>query len=160
MQNVAQNFVAGIILPTERTIKPGDILGGGNTNRTRAADRTPAPTVAPSLDEEDLSIPNAVLVQETVTNFRSRDMVYRLRATVGVSYDSDLAAAKQALRETADAIGGGAQTTRPAYYSPASAIPRSSSRCPSGLMTRGTRSSHAPTCWRRSGKGSGAPMSA
>ena len=104
MQNVAQNFVAGIILLTERTINPGDILEVG-TRVVRVLRIGLRATVARSLDEEDLIIPNAILVQETVTNFRSRDMVYRLRATVGVSYDSDLVTAKQALREAADAIG-------------------------------------------------------
>ncbi len=68
MQNVAQNFVAGVILLTERTIKPGDILEVEHrvVRVTRMGLRA---TVARSRDEEDLIIPNAVLVQSTVTNF-------------------------------------------------------------------------------------------
>lgn len=105
MQNVAQNFVAGIILLTERTIKPGDILEVEKrvVRVTRMGLRA---TVARTRDDEDLIIPNSILVQNTVTNFTLRDPIFRLRATVGVSYDSDLALVMRVLRETASAIEG------------------------------------------------------
>lgn len=103
MQNVAQNFVAGIILLTERTIKPGDVLEveGRIVRVTRMGLRA---TVARSRNEEDLIIPNSTLVQNTVTNFTLRDSDFRLRATVGVSYDSDVNLVMQVLREVADAF--------------------------------------------------------
>lgn len=105
MQNVAQNFVAGLILLTERTIKPGDILEVEHrvVRVTRMGLRA---TVARSRDEEDLIIPNSILVQNTVTNFPLRDPIFRLRATVGVSYDSDLAEVMRVLRESAVALPG------------------------------------------------------
>ncbi len=89
MQNVAQNFVAGIILLVERTIKPNDVLEveGRVVRVTRMGLRA---TVARSRDEEDLIIPNATLVQSTVTNYTLRDPTYRLRTSVGVSYESDM----------------------------------------------------------------------
>jgi small-conductance mechanosensitive channel len=103
MQNVAQNFVSGIILLTERTIKPGDVLEveGRIVRVTRMGMRA---TVARSRDEEDLIIPNSTLVQNTVTNFTLRDSDFRLRATVGVSYRSDIALVMQVLRDTAVAF--------------------------------------------------------
>lgn len=105
MQNIAQNFVAGILLLTERTIKPGDVLEVENrvVRVTRMGLRA---TVARSRDEEDLIIPNATLVQNTVTNFTLRDSIFRLRATVGVSYDSDMAVVKRVLHEAAAALPG------------------------------------------------------
>ncbi|MEP7065597.1 MAG: mechanosensitive ion channel domain-containing protein [Gemmatimonadota bacterium] len=105
MQNIAQNFVAGILLLTERTIKPGDVLEVENrvVRVTRMGLRA---TVARSRDEEDLIIPNATLVQNTVTNFTLRDPIFRLRATVGVSYDSDLVEVKRVLQEAAAALPG------------------------------------------------------
>ncbi len=105
MQNVAQNFVAGIILLTERTIKPGDVLEveGRVVRVTGMGLRA---TVARSRDEEDLIIPNSILVQSTVTNYTLRDAVFRLHATVGVSYDSDLALVRRVLTETAVSLSG------------------------------------------------------
>ncbi len=100
MQNVAQNFVSGIILLTERTIKPGDVLEVENrvVRVTRMGLRA---TVARTRDEEDLIIPNSALVQNTVTNYTLRDAVYRVRATVGVSYNSDLEVVADALYRAA-----------------------------------------------------------
>jgi len=100
MQNVAENFVSGVILMTERTIKPGDILNVDNTvvRVTRLGLRA---TVVRTRDEEDMIIPNSVLVRNTVTNYTLRDSIIRLRATVGVSYRSDLALVTRVLNEAA-----------------------------------------------------------
>ena len=97
MKNIAENFVGGIILLTERTIKPGDILEveGRVVRVTRMGLRA---TVARSRDDEDVIIPNAALVTNTVTNYTLRDPLYRLRTTVGVSYGSDIALVMQTLR--------------------------------------------------------------
>lgn len=102
VQNVGQNFVSGVILLTERTIKPGDVLEveGRVVRVTRLGMRA---TVARTRDEEDLIIPNATLVQNTITNFTLRDTVYRLRATVGVAYDSDVRRVFQVL----EGVGAG-----------------------------------------------------
>lgn len=89
MQNIAQNFVSGIILLAERTIKPGDVLEveGRRVRIVRLGIRS---TVARTLNEEDLIIPNGSLVQSTVMNHTLRDKDYRLRAPVGVTYSSDM----------------------------------------------------------------------
>ncbi len=105
MQNIAQNFVAGILLLTERTIKQGDVLEVEN-RVVRVSRMGLRATVTRSRDEEDLIIPNSTLVQSTVTNFTLRDPTFRLRATVGVSYDSDMAEVKRVLHETAAALPG------------------------------------------------------
>lgn len=103
MQDVAKNFVSGIILMTERTIKPGDVLEVEQmfVRVTRMGLRA---TVVRSRDESDLIIPNSVLIQNTVTNYTLRDSVYRLRAKVGVSYRSDITQVANVLRATADAF--------------------------------------------------------
>lgn len=103
MQNVAQNFVSGIILLTERTIKPGDVLSVDDrvVRVTRMGLRA---TVARSRDEEDLIIPNSSLVQNTITNFTLRDATYRLRVSVGVAYESDLQQVMRVLRQAASSF--------------------------------------------------------
>jgi potassium-dependent mechanosensitive channel len=112
MQNVAQNFVAGVILLGERTIKPGDVLEveGRTVRVSRMGMRA---TVARTLDEEDLIIPNATLVQNTVTNYTLRDAVYRLRTTVRVSFASDMAQVMTVLREATAGFPARAQEFEP-----------------------------------------------
>ncbi|UCG51040.1 MAG: mechanosensitive ion channel [Candidatus Latescibacterota bacterium] len=100
MQNIAQNFVSGIILLVERTIKPADILevDGRMVRVVRLGARA---TVVRTLDEEDLIVPNSTLVQSTVKNYTLRDALYRLRAPVGVVYGSDMAVVRQVLEDAA-----------------------------------------------------------
>jgi small-conductance mechanosensitive channel len=45
-----------------------------------------------------------MLVQNTVTNYTLRDPLYRLRATVGVAYDSDLALTMDVLKAAAEKV--------------------------------------------------------
>ncbi len=89
MQGVTQNFVAGVSLLLERTIKPDDILMvDGRVVRITALGVRAA--VARTRDEEDLIIPNSLLAQQIVTNYTLHDSLYRLRTTVGVAYESDV----------------------------------------------------------------------
>jgi potassium efflux system protein len=100
MQNIAENFVSGVILLVERAIKPGDVLEvEGRT--VRVVQLGIRSTVARTRDEEDLIIPNSTLVSSTVTNFTLRDTVFRVRAEVGVVYGSDMALVRQVLERTA-----------------------------------------------------------
>lgn len=100
MQNIAQNFVSGVILLIERTIKPGDVLlVEGRVVRVRKMGIRA--TIAQTLDNEEVIVPNSAMVQSTVTNYTLQDSIYRLRATVGVTYGSDMALVKRTLEETA-----------------------------------------------------------
>ncbi|NIP57585.1 MAG: mechanosensitive ion channel [Gemmatimonadetes bacterium] len=98
MQNITQNFVSGVILLVERAIKPGDVLEveGRVVSVQKMGLRT---TVARSRDEEEIIIPNSTLVQSTVKNYTLRDSLYRVRATVGVAYGSEMKRVMEVLRE-------------------------------------------------------------
>lgn len=100
LQNLAQNFVSGVLLLVEQSIKPGDILevDGRVVRVMQMRLRT---TVARTRDEEDLIIPNATLVQGTVKNHTLADTLYRLRVTVGVSYKSDMRLVRSTLERVA-----------------------------------------------------------
>lgn len=103
MQNIAENFVSGVILLVERAIKPGDVLEvEGRT--VRVVQLGIRSTVARTRDEEDLIIPNSTLVSSTVTNFTLRDTIFRVRADVGVVYRSDMALVREVLERTADGM--------------------------------------------------------
>lgn len=103
MQNIVQNFVSGVILLLERTIKPGDILEVEG-QVVRVVEMGIRATVARSRDEEELIIPNSTLVQGTVKNFTLHDRVFRLKAFVGVDYGSDLAKVMGVLLRAAEAL--------------------------------------------------------
>lgn len=100
MQNIAQNFVSGVILMVERSIKPGDILQIDNL-MVKVVSLGHRAIIARTLDEEDLIIPNSVLVQATVKNYTLRDQLYRIRVPVGVVYGSDMKVVRETLERCA-----------------------------------------------------------
>lgn len=103
MQTISQNFVAGVILLFERSIKPGDILEvEGQIMSVRELGIRA--TIARGLNEEDLIIPNSLLVQATVKNYTLRDALYRIDAPVGVAYGSDMREVRDVLETMVEGI--------------------------------------------------------
>jgi len=100
MKNIAENFVSGLILRLERSIKRGDILKVEDQVVT-VKDIGIRYTLALNRDNEDLLIPNSILVQSMVTNRTLRDQLFRLRAPVGVVYSSDMKLVRDTLEAAA-----------------------------------------------------------
>lgn len=112
MQNVAQNFVSGIILLVERRITPGDVLhfDGKFVLVEKLGVRT---TIVRTLNDEDVIVPNSELIQSTVTNHTLRDNLLRIRTRVGVAYESDLKLVRQTLLEAAASVPQRVQSKNP-----------------------------------------------
>lgn len=100
MQNVMQNFVSGIILLAERSIKPGDIIEVEG-NVVKVIDMRIRTTVVRTWKEEDLIMPNSIFSQSTVKNFTLNDDQFRLNVEVGVTYGSDMNKVMEVLENTA-----------------------------------------------------------
>lgn len=100
MQNIAQNFVSGVILLVEQSIKPRDILEveGEVVKVIKMGIRS---TVVRTRNEEELIVPNSILAQGMVKNFTLSDSSYLLKAEVGVTYDSDMKLVKKTLDNAA-----------------------------------------------------------
>lgn len=103
LQTLSENFVSGVILLVERSIKPGDILEVGGTviRVQRMGIRT---TLGRNRDDEEMIIPNSTLVTNVVTNYTLQDSITRLRATVGVAYESDMAQVREVLETMAKGL--------------------------------------------------------
>ena len=103
MQSIAQNFVAGVILLTERAIKPGDVLEVEG-KVVKVLDMGIRASIAQTTDGEDIIIPNATLIQTAVKNYTLRDSAYRIRVSVGVVYSSDMHSVKAILQEVVERV--------------------------------------------------------
>lgn len=115
MQTITQNFVSGVILLFERSIKPGDIVEvEGQIVRIRELGIRA--TIARGLNEQDLIIPNSLLVQNTVTNYTLRDALYRIDANVGVGYGSDMKRVREVLEAVAESIEWRSREHEPAVF--------------------------------------------
>lgn len=111
-QNVAQNFLSGLILLLERSIKPGDVLEveGAVVRVEKLGIRS---TVARTRDDEQLIMPNTVLAQGSVKNYTMEDALYRVRVPVGVTYDSDMARVREVLEGVVAAVEWGVDDRDP-----------------------------------------------
>ena len=113
MQNILQNFVSGVILLVERSIKPGDILEVDGTV-IKVIEMRMRTTVGKTLLEEDIIIPNSNLSQANVRNLTYKDEQYWIKATVGVTYDSDMKKVIDVLTKIAEQVPWRVQERDPA----------------------------------------------
>jgi len=112
LQNILQNFVSGIILLAERTIKETDVLDV--ESRTIQVEKVGVrATVARTRDDERIIIPNSILVSSIVANYTLLDSFYRVRTSVGVSYGSDMRKAREVLEKAAHRVENRAEAREP-----------------------------------------------
>jgi small-conductance mechanosensitive channel len=100
LQDIAKNFVSGLILLVERPIQVGDRINLGDVSGDVVEIRTRA-TIIRTNDDVHLIIPNSKFISETVTNRSYGQPRVRYRIPVGVAYGSDPRAVEEALLEAA-----------------------------------------------------------
>jgi small-conductance mechanosensitive channel len=89
LQKIVSNFVSGIILLAERSIKPGDVIEVGHTYGCVTSLGARYASVR-GRDGKEYLIPNETLITNQVTNWSYTTSLLRLDARFGVSYGSDL----------------------------------------------------------------------
>jgi small-conductance mechanosensitive channel len=90
LQNIAQNFVSGLILLLERPVKKGDFVEVGDIKGTVREIHARA-TVITTVDNVDVLVPNGQFITERVVNQTFANRRVRMRVEVGVAYGSDIA---------------------------------------------------------------------
>jgi small-conductance mechanosensitive channel len=100
LQNIASNFISGIIILIERPIKVGDIVKSGNFSG-RVMDIRVRSTVIRTRDDVSIIIPNSKLVSEEVINESYSGENIRYHVRVGVAYDADVDVVIRNLKECA-----------------------------------------------------------
>jgi small-conductance mechanosensitive channel len=101
LQNVAQNFVSGIIILLERPIKQGDIVVvGGVSGKVR--DIRVRSTVIETRDDVAIIVPNSQFIADQVINDSFSGHNIRRTLKVGVAYGSDVEKVTGILMEIAN----------------------------------------------------------
>ncbi|MBP0441005.1 mechanosensitive ion channel family protein [Tianweitania sediminis] len=88
LQKVVSNFISGIIILMDRSIKPGDTITVGETFGWIRELRARFVSVV-TRDGREYLIPNEDFITERVVNWSFTDELVRLDITFGVSYNSD-----------------------------------------------------------------------
>jgi small-conductance mechanosensitive channel len=100
LQAVSNNFMAGIILLIERSIKVGDRVEVGTLNGDVVHIGARATWVRTN-DNIDVIVPNSEFTQKPVTNWTAEDRQIRFSIPVGVSYASDPERVREILLDVA-----------------------------------------------------------
>jgi potassium-dependent mechanosensitive channel len=100
LQNIANNFVSGIVISLERPVKPGDYVRVGEFQGTveRVGARS---TEIVTRERSSILVPNSRLLESEVVNWSHRDPTCMVGVKVGVAYGSDLRLVRAALLEAA-----------------------------------------------------------
>lgn len=88
LQKVVSNFISGIIILLDRSIKPGDTISLGETFGWIRELRARFVSVV-TRDGREYLIPNEEFITNRVVNWSFSDQLVRLDVEFGVSYDSD-----------------------------------------------------------------------
>lgn len=105
LQNIANNFVSGLILLFERPIQVGDVVevGGiwGEVKKINVRS-----TLVQTYTNSSLIIPNSEFISATVTNWSHQDPNIRRDLMIGVAYGSDTQLVRKLLIQAANLVPG------------------------------------------------------
>ena len=112
LQNIANNFVSGILMALERPVKPGDFVSLGSLAGVveRIGGRS---TVIRTLDRVSIIVPNSKMLETELVNWSHGDPLVRLHVPVGVAYGSSIEMVRAALLDAARVHPGVLADPRP-----------------------------------------------
>ncbi|MDG5500103.1 mechanosensitive ion channel domain-containing protein [Marinobacter sp. BGYM27] len=103
LQNIVNNFVSGIIILFDRTLKVGDFMELASGLRGEVQAIHIRSTIIRTPDNIEIIIPNSELVNGQVTNWTFSDANCRLRIPFGVAYGSDKELVRKSVLEVVTA---------------------------------------------------------
>lgn len=104
LQSIFSNFISGIIILFEKSVKVGDFieLQSGVTGLVREINIRA--TLVTTNDNVDILVPNEEFIKAQVINWTLRDFKRRMHISFGVAYGSDKELVHKAGLEAADAV--------------------------------------------------------
>lgn len=103
-QTLIKNFISGIILLFERKIRVGDIIDVDGIVGTVTEVNTRS-SIIRGADEVETMVPNALFLENRVTNWTLTNARQRRSVKVGVAYGSDTRRVMEILKDCADRHG-------------------------------------------------------
>lgn len=104
LQSIFANFISGIIILFEKSIKVGDFIELQSGVHGQVREINIRSTLVTTNDSVDILVPNEEFIKAQVINWTLRDPRRRLRIPFGVAYGTDKAVVKKAGLEAAAAV--------------------------------------------------------
>src|SRR5690606_2751967 len=115
LQELVANFIRGILLLFEQTLRPGDMVEVGGQRGTVNQLRMRA-TVLRTADNVEVLVPNKTLLTSTVANYTTINRTALRTLSVGVSYAADPQRVRDVLMNIANSHGQVLNTPAPAVF--------------------------------------------
>lgn len=104
LQNVVSNFISGIMILFEKSLKIGDLIELESGVFGEVIEINIRSTLIRTSDNVDMLVPNSEFVSGRVTNWTLTDAVRRFRIPFGVAYGSDKELVRKAALEAANSV--------------------------------------------------------
>jgi small-conductance mechanosensitive channel len=104
LQNIASNFISGLIILFERPVQVGDRIEIENVNG-KVISIGARSTIVRTNDNITIIVPNSKFISENVINWSFEGKKVRFRVPIGVAYSADINLAKKLLLKVADENG-------------------------------------------------------
>jgi small-conductance mechanosensitive channel/BMFP domain-containing protein YqiC len=115
LQNVVNNFVAGLILLFGRSIQSGDVIQLGETIGT-VKEVNIRNTIVQTYDNATLFVPNAELISRQLLNWTHKDLRLKREIIVHAAYGADAGLIRQILLEAATSEPRALKTPAPTVF--------------------------------------------
>ena len=104
MQTLVSNFIAGLMLLFEKSLKVGDYIEIESGISGEVREINIRSTVITTNDNIDIVVPNSVFVNGHVMNWTMRDVYRRIHVPFGVAYGTDKELVRKAVLEAAGTV--------------------------------------------------------
>lgn len=96
LQNLASNYIAGLVLMTEGTIRDGDVIEVDGIRGT-VQEMSLRTTVVKTFSNTEVIMPNSLMVSQRLDNWTKSDQILRIESQIGVAYGTDITAVHEIL---------------------------------------------------------------
>lgn len=90
LQNIVSNFISGIILMFEKSVRIGDLIQLPTGEQGRVREIRMRATTVTTFDSIDILVPNSTFISQNVVNLTYQDGVRRLMVRFGTAYGSNV----------------------------------------------------------------------
>jgi len=104
LQNIISNFVAGLVLLFEKSLKVGDFIDLPTGISGEVREISFRSTLVTTNDNVDIVVPNSEFVNGHVMNWTMREVNRRIHVPFGVAYGSDKDLVRKAVLEAAETV--------------------------------------------------------
>ena len=96
LQNLASNYIAGLVLMTEGTIRDGDVIEVDDIRGT-VQEMSLRTTVVKTFGNTEVIVPNSLMVSQRLDNWTKSDQILRIESQIGVAYGSEISVVHEIL---------------------------------------------------------------